>query len=535
MSIRLKIVGACLCFLLITGSLGLFVRLQEQKLSDLAINIYDNAFVGVNYAHVVQTGFVRFVASRGRAESAGFDDDAKAQLAKLVDNLGITMERAMSDKSRAAAKAIRDKIAAMRAAGRTTDATVFAAIDADLGKLVQRYASEGFTYRNHAEELVEESDRWLMGAIGGAIGFAVIIAFSLVHSIVPPIKRAVAVAGAIAEGRLDNVIKAKGRSEPARLLAALAVMQESIAESIKNADTLREAEAEAARALKVQERALFLTGATRDFEQSVRASLDSLTQASVEMRSTAQSMSANAEETAGQAHTATEAAAHTSSNVQMVAAATEELSASVGEIGRQVSQSTGISERAVEEAAQTNKIVQGLTDAAQKIGEAVKLISDIASQTNLLALNATIEAARAGEAGRGFAVVASEVKNLASQTATATETISAQVTAMQDATDLAVGAIKNIATTIHSIDEVTAAIATAVEEQGAATKEIARNVQEAAVGTSQVSTAITGVNHATVETGAAAGRVLSVADGLGWQAELLGAEVERFLATVRAA
>jgi methyl-accepting chemotaxis protein len=211
------------------------------------------------------------------------------------------------------------------------------------------------------------------------------------------------------------------------------------------------------------------------------------------------------------------------------------LSSSVAEIGRQVTQSTEIAGQAVAEANRTNVTVQGLSAAAQKIGDVVKLISDIASQTNLLALNATIEAARAGDAGRGFAVVASEVKSLANQTAKATEEISAQVAAMQGATADAVQAIEGIGRTIGSINEIASVISIAVDQQGAATREIARNVQEAAQGTGQVSSNISGVNQAADKTGSAASKVLSSAEQLSGQAATLRADVDRFLANIRAA
>jgi methyl-accepting chemotaxis protein len=200
-----------------------------------------------------------------------------------------------------------------------------------------------------------------------------------------------------------------------------------------------------------------------------------------------------------------------------------------------VTQSTEIAGQAVAEANRTNITVQGLSAAAQKIGDVVKLISDIASQTNLLALNATIEAARAGEAGRGFAVVANEVKSLASQTAKATDEISAQVGAMQDATAEAVQAIGGIGRTIGAINEITSAISAAVEQQGAATQEIARNVQQAAQGTGQVSNNISTVNRAADKTGSAASKVLSSAEQLSGQAATLRADVDRFLANIRAA
>ena len=200
-----------------------------------------------------------------------------------------------------------------------------------------------------------------------------------------------------------------------------------------------------------------------------------------------------------------------------------------------MAQSTEIAGQAVAEANRTNVTVQGLSEAAQKIGDVVKLISDIASQTNLLALNATIEAARAGEAGRGFAVVANEVKSLASQTAKATDEISSQVGAMQNATAGAVQAIESIGRTIGTINEIASAISMAVEQQGSATQEIARNVQEAAQGTHQVSSNIAAVNREASKTGSAANQVLSSAEQLSDQAATLRTDVDRFLASIRAA
>jgi len=218
-----------------------------------------------------------------------------------------------------------------------------------------------------------------------------------------------------------------------------------------------------------------------------------------------------------------------------LAAAVEELNASIGEIAQQVNQSAKIAGAAVDQANSANSEVQGLALAAQKIGDVVKLISEIAAQTNLLALNATIEAARAGEAGRGFAVVASEVKALASQTSKATDEISAQIGAIQGATQSSVEAIQGITTTIGRVNEIASAIAAAVEEQGAATREIARNVAEAARGTGEVSENISGVNEAARETGVSATRVVDSAAALSRNGETLKVQVDSFLREVRAA
>ena len=180
-------------------------------------------------------------------------------------------------------------------------------------------------------------------------------------------------------------------------------------------------------------------------------------------------------------------------------------------------------------------LVQALSQTAARIGDMVGMISGIAGQTNLLALNATIEAARAGVAGRGFAVVASEVKALAEQTAKATEEISRHIGEVQGVTHQAVSAIGTITGQIREIDAVATSIAAAVEQQGAATQEIVRNVSQAAVGAGEVTSNIAGVAQASEETGAAASQVLSAASELSRQSEHLGAEVARFLATVRAA
>ncbi|EWY37060.1 hypothetical protein N825_21685 [Skermanella stibiiresistens SB22] len=272
-----------------------------------------------------------------------------------------------------------------------------------------------------------------------------------------------------------------------------------------------------------------------DFDGSVSMILRTVSSAATELDGTAQSMAAIAEETDRQATASAAAAEQTSVNVQTVASATEEMTGSLHEIARQVTRSNTIATQAVEQAERTNATVRGLADAARTINEVVVLISDIASQTNLLALNATIEAARAGEAGKGFAVVASEVKSLANRTSRATGEISAQISAMQAATEGAVTAIQDIGVTIGAINDSSTTIAAAVEEQSAATAEISRNVTQAAAGTREVSANVSQVTQASQQTGAAASQVLGAAGELAQQAEMLRGEVERFLAGIQAA
>jgi len=271
------------------------------------------------------------------------------------------------------------------------------------------------------------------------------------------------------------------------------------------------------------------------FESAVGGVVEAVAEASSRMTMLAQDMSQAIEQTDVRATNVAGAAEEASANVQTVASAAEELSASLREIARSVSRSTEISTEAVRQAETTNAQVNQLADAARKIGEIVSVIQGIAGQTNLLALNATIEAARAGEAGKGFAVVASEVKNLATQTAKATEEVGTQIAAIQSQVGEAVDAIRAIGGTIGEVNAIASEINASVDQQTAATRDIASNVAEASAGTRLVSENIAAVSSVARETGVSAAEVLKAAGDLSSQADMLRQSVTAFIARVRAA
>ncbi len=333
----------------------------------------------------------------------------------------------------------------------------------------------------------------------------------------------------IARGELDAEVAGTARSDE---VGALARSVETLRLSAIEAEELRrrhaalEQEAEQARRVDMARLA-------DEFESSVGALVRSVAESAGQLTHTSGAMSSGAEQTTRLMGSAAGAAETTSGNVQAVAGATEELAASIREIAQQIAESTAGSARALEDVRRTYALIEQLDGVARRTVEVVDLIRSIAEQTNLLALNATIEAARAGEAGKGFAVVASEVKNLANQTAKATDDVQAQISAMTDATASVVEAMRGVGGVIETVNDVASSISAAIEEQGAATRDISQNVNEAAQGVTSVSNSLSMVcSHATA-TGHASAEVASAARKVGERADRMLTEVSAFVARIR--
>jgi methyl-accepting chemotaxis protein len=364
----------------------------------------------------------------------------------------------------------------------------------------------------------------------GATAFGVVAAWTIGKGIAGPVRAMTAAMKRLADRDLAVDIPATDHGDE---VGEMAQAMEIFRDNMRHAEGLARAEEE--RRAAREARAKRMEDLTNQFEGTVRGVLENLSGATRQLQETAERMTAISEETNDRATTVAGASGEASASVEGVAVATEELTASIAEIGRQANHSSEIASRASDRARATSEEVRGLATAADQIGEVVRLITDIADQTNLLALNATIEAARAGEAGKGFAVVANEVKSLANQTGRATEDIARQIADVQGRTRGAVEAIGDILEVIEEMTQVAGAIASAVEEQNAATREISRNVQEASRGTMQVGETIAGVAQAANETGAAASQVLASAGDLGAQSRSLADTVRGFLDGVKAA
>jgi methyl-accepting chemotaxis protein len=272
---------------------------------------------------------------------------------------------------------------------------------------------------------------------------------------------------------------------------------------------------------------------TQDFGRSISGVMASLAGSAEGMRRAAEAMSEAASTVHSEASGTSERAAKSSNDLISVAAASEQLTSSVGEISRQLAAASEVAKQAVRRASSSHSTMNSLTEATARIGDVVHLIREIANQTNLLALNATIEAARAGEAGKGFSVVAGEVKSLAAQTAKATTEIGSQIETVRTTTTEAVTAMAEIGSIISKIDEVSAAIAAAVEQQSATTREIAASVQSVSGDTAGSARAMEHVVTVADRAGGASRDVLAGAAEIGHEAETLRIEVDQFLAAIR--
>ncbi|GAB4062634.1 hypothetical protein GCM10028777_02930 [Angustibacter speluncae] len=367
-------------------------------------------------------------------------------------------------------------------------------VDEQLGEAVDTFSADADLYEEEVVAVEQRSTVITLAALVLALVVSVVASMLITRSLVKPLQQAVQAVERFAQGELTHRL-------PETATGCTGDLQQAFNRAVD---------------------------ATHKIVLSIAESSDAVAASSEELSASSQQIAAGAEETAVQAGVVSAAADEVSRNVQTVAAGSEQMGASIREIAHSANEAARVAQQAVEVVATTNDTVAKLGTSSAEIGSVIKVITSIAEQTNLLALNATIEAARAGEAGKGFAVVANEVKELAQETARATEDIARRVEAIQADTGGAVTAIDEISSIITSINDYQLTIASAVEEQTATTNEMARNVTEAATGSGEIATNITGVSAAASSTTQALAQTQSAVDELARMAGDLRTAVSSF-------
>jgi methyl-accepting chemotaxis protein len=558
MKIRNKLMLGFAATIAISATMGLYAAAGISRTTAMTGELYDKPLMAADFSRSALENFMRLdraasiaVLSQDATALAELPEKAASLRETIEEDLEIVEERFPDSSAAPVLAEIREVVggwteATLRIAAaaaepggdaaaaarelRAARAELVAAAEEKFDLLVELAKGQGLDYRQEAARLGASTLLMIQIAVAASVAFGILVALFLARGIARPVTGMTATMTRLAAGETELVVPGLGRKdEVGEMAKALEVFKENAIEAARLA-ALGAAEAE-----EKTRRAERIAASTASFDTSASGFIRTVASAALELETTARAMVSITDQARQRADGASHAAESTSANVQTVAAATEELSGSTAEIGRQVTHSATIAGKAAEGAALADQRINNLAEMAQQIGKVVELIEQIAGQTNLLALNATIEAARAGDAGKGFAVVANEVKTLANQTAKATEEIRGQIEQIQGATTDAVDVIRTVGSTIGEVNAVAATIAAAVEQQAAATREIAGNVQRAAEGTVEVSANIGGATEMSAEVGASAGQVLTAASELSRESDRLKEEIESFLGAIRAA
>ena len=505
---------------------GDYASASEAALANqhlLLARLYANKFLVRNETSAAQRVAAEFDKLDGRLETldAGLQNPARRAVMSEVRELLPQYREAFASAREVIVERNRVIQEAIASDGRTVEAGA-EAIQASV------IADEEALEADKAAATDAMQTLMLAVAVGG-IALGVLAAWLIGDKISGSVRRITDAMTQLAEGHRDTEIPGRGRSdEIGEMAEALAVFKSTAQRQLEMAEQQQaEAERKAQAAERVQQ-------ATQRFRGDVDQILDTLSSSSTELEATASTLSATATETSHQTDNVAAASEQASANTQTVASSTEELATSIHEVSSQVEKTAGIAERANDQARTAMTKVSEVQTGADAVTRVIQLISDIAEQTNLLALNATIEAARAGEAGKGFAVVANEVKNLATQTARATQEVSTEIDRMRGSVHEAVPAMEQVAEIVREMNEISGIVASTATQQAAATEEITRNVQQAAQGAQEVAGNVQGLREGAQASSAGSEQVLSSAGALAQQASELRTAVNAYVREVAA-
>jgi methyl-accepting chemotaxis protein len=493
---RRRVRAGAIGLLLLNVTVGLFARQQQHATIDYALNIYDTAFISTNYAHLAQIALQHFVDDRLSPAATGGGAKAAEDLQNVLDDLDVAIERSDSPGSRAMAKELRTRVAAL--GGGEIDAVE---LRSDLESLGSRASAVGLQARDEIEGFFSRGDSLLSASIGTVI-LMVLVALLLLE-------------------RLISQAQAAQREAERR--------DAEIAAAVRQQSLLREQEL-AAKSLQADRMGKVLDGFMREMMEPT----GKLHVAAKDLNSNAESLSEMAQQAKAQSVTVAVASEQTAIMIQSAAVAGEELARTIAEVEGHAIESSRLAAGAVNEMRQTNSTIDELAAVTKEISDVTELISRIAEQTNLLALNATIEASRAGEAGRGFAVVAQEVKTLAGQTANATRDISQRIGAIQNVTQRSVAAIAGISHTIQELNRFSSRIAAAVEQQAKGAQGIAGSLASVSQNVREANGAITKVESVGNRTAQAAEVLSSASVSVTSQAQKIHEQVTAFTQDIRA-
>ena len=470
MPIRLKILLGALALTMVTAVFGLYTRAENARLATLSVQLYDGAFMAMNYLRTAQN------------DLGGSAPPDAAMLADVTGNLQVARDRALSARGQAAAAALLAQAARIDLAREDWRSQVDA-LRNDFDDTVELFAGDAFRFRRQVGDLVQQIRRSSLIALGASGIAALAITLLLTRSIVPQVRAAVGIAQAIADGRLSNVIVPRGRSETAQLLRALTTMQGAIAASMNRIQGLLDEQArdhEAAARQQAKADAL-----VRCFGSAISGVFRRVSTASDQVAATATQLTAGAREIVANGREAGGQMMRSVQSIEASSAATRSLSEALRSIGGEAEATEARALSTLSETAAARHRMQQTQEAAADIEHMVGVISHIAVQTRMLALNATIEAARAGEAGRGFSVVASEVKKLAQQSSSAAQAVAVRVARIREAAEASSSGIAAIDASAQQVHALSASIAASVLLQDKAAEELWGTMWEISVNSAQ--------------------------------------------------